>query len=264
MVRPLVRIARIGGAIMFGRRYLYLGAAGLALIAGSASIGTAQAAAHINEATVNSGLTLLTIVGGGFGTTKPQVFFGGTQLTVETFSTTKITADLPSGIGPGSYDLALIVPPTSGNNGGSLAFSVTIGDQGAVGPRGSTGAAGEKGATGATGSVGPTGGTGVAGATGATGKAGATGATGLVGPTGGTGAAGATGATGIGATGAAGATGVTGATGATGAGTTGPTGALSAVYGSIYATLGGASSTANEPSPMAAPSPSTPRSHYRA
>jgi hypothetical protein len=235
---------------MLSARWLYFGVSVPALIAGVAEPGIAQAA-EITEVQVSSDLTELTILGSGFGSSS-SVLLAGKSLTVQSSSSNKVTAALPSGVAPGSYQLAL------GTSGIEIPFEVTIGDQGAVGPqgpagqRGATGAAGPKGITGA---AGPTGSQGLKGATGsagvqgsrgpdgppgtqgATGPVGAKGSTGSTGPQGTQGLRGATGALGApgptgpgGVTGATGPTGHTGATGAQGAtGSIGPMGASGGV-----------------------------------
>jgi hypothetical protein len=71
----------------------------------------------------------------------PSVYLDGVLLTLVSSSSTKIVADLPGGLPPGSFRLVV----------GAGAFDVT---NGAVGPAGPTGPAG---ATGATGPAGPTG-----------------------------------------------------------------------------------------------------------
>jgi hypothetical protein len=212
---------------MLSARWLYFGVSVPTLIAGVTEPGTAQAA-DITEVRVSSDLTELTIFGDGFGSSS-SVLLAGKSLTVQSSSSNKVTAALPSGLAPGSYQLAL------GTSGIEIPFEVTIGDQGAVGPqgpaglRGATGAAGPKGITGAagsTGSQGPKGVTGSVGAQGIRGPAGPTGSQGATGPVGAKGSTGSTGPQGIqgsrGATGALGAPGPTGPGGVTGA--TGPTG----------------------------------------
>lgn len=200
-----------------------------------------QTTPTVTNVTENTAGTQITITGEGFPSPAPGITLGGTDLTIAASSSTSITANLPSGIAPGSYLLSI------GNNPYYLArqqFVVAIGYDGPAGPQGAAGPQGPAGATGATGLTGPAGPIGPTGATGLTGPAGAagpagpigltgpagatgaTGATGPAGPTGGTGATGATGPAGpTGLTGAAGPTGATGPAGATGAtGATGPAG----------------------------------------
>jgi len=74
----------------------------------------------------------------------PAVTLDGIALTLVSSSSTKIVADLPSGLGAGSFRLVV-------NTG---VFDVT---NGAVGPAGATGPAGPHGPTGAAGPAGPTG-----------------------------------------------------------------------------------------------------------
>jgi hypothetical protein len=80
----------------------------------------------------------------------PAVTLDGIALTLVSSSSTKIVADLPSGLGAGSFRLVV-------NTG---VFDVT---NGAVGPAGATGPAGPHGPTGAAGPAGPTGPQGPAG-----------------------------------------------------------------------------------------------------
>jgi hypothetical protein len=167
----------------------------------------------IASATANLTATppTLTITGSQYSTfVSPTVTLDGVKLTVKSFTSTTIVANLGPVTNPGTYLLIVTDRFFIGE------FNVTIGT---VGLTGATGPPGIPGATGATGAKGAT------GATGATGASGTTGATGVTGPSGATGATGATGVTGpMGVTGPSGAQGATGSTGATGA--TGPTGAL--------------------------------------
>jgi hypothetical protein len=167
----------------------------------------------IASATANLTATppTLTITGSQYSTfVAPTVTLDGVKLTVKSFTSTTIVANLGPVTSPGTYLLIVTDRFFIGE------FNVTIGT---VGLTGATGPPGIPGATGATGAKGAT------GATGATGASGTTGATGVTGPSGATGATGATGVTGpMGVTGPSGAQGATGSTGATGA--TGPTGAL--------------------------------------
>jgi|GEM_PF-3230723 Collagen triple helix repeat (20 copies) len=127
------------------------------------------------------------------------------QLTITASTPTSLTANLPTNIAPGSYNLFVSSSGNVTDSGHTAELDVTIGT---TGPRGATGA------TGATGAPGPTGATGAAGATGSPGANGMNGAPGPTGATGNNGLNGATGPTG--ATGAPGATGTQGPTGATG------------------------------------------------
>jgi hypothetical protein len=153
----------------------------------------------------------------------PGVVLGTTSLTVIGYTSSVVTAQIPSAIvnAPGTYHL--VVKPC--NNGESTDFYAVIGAQGSAG---ATGAPGPTGATGTNGPTGTTGPAGSSGATGPSGPAGAQGPTGVTGPVGPAGAPGATGPSGpAGAQGATGATGPVGPAGAAGAtGATGPAGPI--------------------------------------
>lgn len=174
----------------------------------------------ILKVTENRPGTQITITGSGFGSVAPKVKLGSTPLTLNRFNGYTIVADLPDGVTPGAYLLA--VENTSTHS--TAVFSAAIGQTGPAGPIGPAGETGPKGAAGPAGSQGLTG---AKGAAGATGPQGLTGTMGPIGPQGAKGDAGATGVAGPqGATGAAGAQGLTGATGSAGAkGDAGATGA---------------------------------------
>jgi hypothetical protein len=193
----------------------------------------------IASATANLTATppTLTITGSQYSTfVSPTVTLDGVKLTVKSFTSTTIVANLGPVTNPGTYLLIVTDRFFIGEFDvtiGAVGLTGATGPPGIPGATGATGAKGATGATGATGASGTTGATGPTGITGETGVPGATGFTGATGSTGVTGPAGVTGATGVtgstGATGATGATGVTGATGATGdVGATGPTGATGA------------------------------------
>jgi hypothetical protein len=151
----------------------------------------------------------------------PVVTLGGTQLTVTSFSDIDITANLPSGLAPGSYLLLV------GDGGPHFAqFAVTVGAVGPQGPAGPQGVAGATGPVGPQGPAGPQGVAGVAGAVGPQGPAGPQGDPGLVGAMGPMGPAGPPGIAGLaGAMGPMGPAGNDGATGPAGpAGPMGPQG----------------------------------------
>jgi len=208
----------------------------------------AQLLPVIESATVNSAANTITISGIGFNTRiKPTVNLGGTNLTVNSYTSTTVVANLGSVTAPGTYLLTLtdgllpaVADVTLGAVGpqgpqgaigatgaqgpqGPIGFPGPQGAQGPIGPTGLAGATGATGAVGPTGPAGPTGATGAIGPIGPIGPAGATGAIGPIGPVGPIGPAGATGATGP--AGPAGPIGPTGATGPAGpAGPTGPQG----------------------------------------
>ena len=186
-------------------------------------------AVTIQSASISYTTNELTIHGTGFDPSRvaPTVTFNGTRLTLVSFATSLIVANLPTGTGVATFQLIV-----TNSTGGTASFDVTYGAAGPTGAQGPAGANGASGAQGPQGPAGPQGSIGpqgTAGATGAAGPAGATGAQGIAGPAGPTGAAGAVGATGAqGATGAmgpAGAIGPAGPVGATGAaGSQGPAG----------------------------------------
>ena len=124
---------------------------GIALCALLALAGTAFAQTDIVSASADSTLTSITIAGRALQPVSgpPAVWLGGQRLSVLNFSSTQISAALPPGLAPGSYDLAVTAK-------GAANFDVTIGT-GSVGPTGPAGPAGPAGATGATGAPGPQG-----------------------------------------------------------------------------------------------------------
>ena len=133
-----------------------------------AALAYAQSPTIVNT-TINSTTKRITINGASLtpATGAPVVQLDSTTLTLVSFSSTKIVADLPAGLTAGSF--LLTVSNGSATQG---VFDVT---NGAVGPHGATGPAGPQG---------PAGPMGAAGATGATGPAGPQGATGPEGPPG--------------------------------------------------------------------------------
>ncbi len=188
--------------------------------------------AKIQTATADGGLTMVTLTGVNF-CNSPQLFFAGTKLAITAHNSTSITATLPGGTMPGSYDLQLNCNFIATNFDATLGTAGSPGPVGPQGPPGPIGPIGPPGMMGPQGSTGPTGPTGATGLTGPTGATGATGAVGPIGPIGPTGATGLTGPTGpTGATGAAGPTGPTGVAGP--AGPTGPTGPQGPVGGQIW------------------------------
>jgi hypothetical protein len=120
----------------------------------------------VNSGTINYSTNQILLTGTGFepNKTKPTVAFNGAALTVLTFSNTQVTATLPSGLTPGTFDLTL-----TNSQGNSVDFNMTYGatgSQGPAGPAGPTGAQGPPGVAGATGATGPRGLTGAPGAPG--------------------------------------------------------------------------------------------------
>lgn len=107
---------------------------------------TAQVA-KIQTATADSGLTQVTLTGLNF-CSSPQLFLASTKLTITSHSATGITANLPAGTMPGSYDLQLNCNFISTN------FDATLGAAGAQGPPGLPGAPGPMGPMGPPGSPG--------------------------------------------------------------------------------------------------------------
>jgi hypothetical protein len=127
----------------------------------------------------NPAVPIILIEGENFGTS-PVVLLGqdvGTflELTVVFATEFSITADLPLGLAPATYLLA--VEAGQGQNQEAI-LDVTIG---AIGPEGPQGPQGPTGATGADGAIGPIGLDGPPGPTGADGPAGPTGAIGPIG-----------------------------------------------------------------------------------
>ncbi|MGI8771111.1 MAG: tail fiber protein [Acidobacteriaceae bacterium] len=143
----------------------------------------------VSSVTENTAGTQIIVNGTGFGQRTPAVTLGGMTLTIVSSSNSTVTAQLPSGIGAGTYLLFL-------QNGGSHLFTLftaavgqtgPAGPQGPQGPQGLPGLQGPPGAPGAPGLPGATGPAGPAGATGPIGPAGAAGPIGPIGPTGNTG-----------------------------------------------------------------------------
>jgi hypothetical protein len=129
----------------------------------------------VNSGTINYSTNQIMLTGSGFepNKTKPTVAFNGSALTVSTFSNTQVTATLPTGLTPGTFDLTV-----TNSQGNSVVFNMTYGatgPQGPAGPTGPQGPAGLSGAAGATGATGASGPRGLTGAPGAPGPAGANG-----------------------------------------------------------------------------------------
>ena len=120
----------------------------------------------------------INVFGGNFGAAAGIVKLGDTSLQVENWLPQEIVADLPQGIGPGSYLLTVAV----GEKLSPVAtLGITLGD---TGPQGEPGPAGPAGSEGAMGPQGGKGDTGATGATGPQGPAGPQGPEGQVGPMG--------------------------------------------------------------------------------
>lgn len=171
----------------------------------------------INAGASDPSMTTLFLAGANFQATA-AVYLADVQLTGISIGGvgTTITANLPVGVGAGSYRVSVVQPS------GMATFDVTLGAQGAEGPAGPPGPPGPQGDPGEAGPIGPQGPQGPAG------PQGFDGATGPQGPQGPTGMTGATGPQGP-----QGPTGMTGATGPAGpAGPAGPSGLLANAFAS--------------------------------
>ncbi|MGD0365052.1 MAG: hypothetical protein ABSC93_29580 [Bryobacteraceae bacterium] len=114
-----------------------------ALCAWFALAGAACAQTVVLSAGANSSLTAITITGKALQPVSgpPLVSLAGQKLTVMSFNNTQISAALPAGIAPGSYNLAVTAK-------GAANFDVAIGGSGSTGPAGPAGPAGPQGAPG--------------------------------------------------------------------------------------------------------------------
>ena len=136
------------------------------------------------------------VYGSDFGTRKPVMKLGDTQLVLLSWHPEWITAQLPSDIVPGSYSLTLFCIFRHHHKMIEASLSVAVGaegpqgEPGPQGPMGLTGPAGPQGPAGAPGAVGPIGLQGSQGLIGLTGPAGPQGPEGPQGPTGPAGKAG--------------------------------------------------------------------------
>ena len=178
------------------------------------------------------------VYGSGFGTRKPIVKLGDTQLVLLSWHPEEIAAQLPSDIVQGSYSLTLFCTSRHHHKMTEASLSVAIGAEGPqreagpqgpmglTGPAGPQGPEGPQGPVGLTGPAGPQGTAGPQGPIGLTGPAGPQGPAGAPGPMGPTGPAGPQGPEGpqgpVGLTGPAGPQGPAGAPGPMGP--TGPAG----------------------------------------
>jgi len=160
------------------------------------------------------------VYGSDFGTRKPVMKLGDTQLVLLSWHPEWITAQLPSDIVPGSYSLTLFCIFRHHHKMIEASLSVAVGaegpqgEPGPQGPMGLTGPAGPQGPAGAPGAVGPIGLQGSQGLIGLTGPAGPQGPEGPPGPVGPIGPQGSQGL--IGLTGPAGPQGPEGPQGPTG------------------------------------------------
>jgi hypothetical protein len=129
----------------------------IALCALLALAGAASAQTVVLGAAANSSLTAITINGRALQPVSgpPLVSLGSHVLAVVSYNSTQISASLPAGLKPGTYDLAVAAM-------GAANFDVTIGI-GTPGPAGPGGPAGPAGPAGATGAPGPQGAPGPAG-----------------------------------------------------------------------------------------------------
>jgi hypothetical protein len=138
----------------------------------------------VQSAVVNAAANQIKIAGTSLSpaTGSPVVKLDGAQLTLVLYSSTSILADLPTGLGPGTYKLTVA---TSSATVGMFDVAVgAIGPQGPAGPAGPAGAQGPPGGTGAQGPAGPAGAQGPVGPAGPAGPAGAQGPAGPAGPPG--------------------------------------------------------------------------------
>lgn len=194
----------------------------------------------ITHAEIDYSTMTIYVYGSDFGTRKPTMMLGDTQLTLLSWQPEWVSAQLPSGIDPGSYNLTLFCTSRHHHRTTEASLSVAIevdsqqGQLGPAGPMGLTGPAGPQGPAGPPGPAGPMGPQGPQGPIGLTGPAGPEGPQGpigLSGPVGNPGPAGPIGPQGpqgpIGLTGPAGPQGPQGPEGPQGpAGNAGPAGQI--------------------------------------
>lgn len=121
------------------------------------------------------------VYGSDFGTRKPVMKLGDTQLALLSWHPEWVTAQLPSDILPGSYSLTLFCTHRHHHNMTEASLSVAIGFEG---PQGEPGPQGPAGQIGPQGSQGPIGLTGPAGLQGPAGPQGPVGPQGPAGPAG--------------------------------------------------------------------------------
>ncbi len=182
----------------------------------------------ITHAEIDYSTMTIYVYGSDFGTRKPIMKLGDTQLVLLSWQPDWVSAQLPSDIVPGSYNLTLFCTSRHHHRTTEASLSVAIegdsqqGGPGAPGPMGLTGPAGPQGPAGPAGPIGLT------GPAGPQGPAGLQGPIGLTGPDGPQGPAGNPGPTGpIGPQGPQGLTGLTGPAGQQGPqGPAGPQGPI--------------------------------------
>lgn len=107
---------------------------------------------HVTRATVDESAGTLTVLGRGFGRS-PRVRLGSVRLPVIEATPTRIVAELPVGLEPGSYALRI----SRRGFGWSSSFEVALGAVGPPGPAGPAGAEGPPGPPGLPGPQGPAG-----------------------------------------------------------------------------------------------------------
>ncbi len=159
----------------------------------------------ITHTAIDYSTMIIYVYGSDFGTRKPIVKLGDIQLVGLSWHPQWVTAQLPSDIVPGSYNLTLFCTFRHHHKMLEASLSVAVGAEGyqeGLGPQGPMGLTGPAGPQGPEGPQGPIGLTGPAGPQGPAGPAGPQGTAGLQGP--------------IGLTGPAGPQGLTGATGSVG------------------------------------------------
>jgi hypothetical protein len=153
----------------------------------------------ITHAEIDYSKMVLYVYGSDFGTRKPIVKLGDTQLTLLSWQPEVISAQLPLDIAPGSYNLTLLCAFRHYHKMFEASLSVAIGADGfqqessTPGPMGPTGPAGPQGPAGPPGPAGPQGPIGLTGPAGPRGPAGAQGPPGPQGPAGPPGPAGTSG-----------------------------------------------------------------------
>ena len=157
----------------------------------------------ITYTTIDYSTMILYVHGSDFGTRKPIVKLGDTQLAVLSWHPEKIAAQIPSNIVQGSYSLTLFCTFRHHHKMIEASLSVAVGaegpqgEPGPQGPMGLTGPTGPQGLIGLTGPAGPQGPAGTPGPIGLTGPAGAQGLAGPTGPIGPQGPIGLTGPAGL-------------------------------------------------------------------
>ncbi len=141
----------------------------------------------ITHTNIDYNTMTLYVYGSDFGTRKPILKLGDTQLVLLSWRSGEIAAQLPTDIVPGSYSLALFATFHHFNKMLDASLCVTIGAEGPPGDPGPPGPTGPTGPAGPQGPVGPQGPIGLAGPSGPQGPAGTQGPAGPIGPQGPTG-----------------------------------------------------------------------------